>query len=339
RGAESWVELNPPADRVTPLPFSSGGEEYLRLLREAQRDSTQSSARHSLASSRRDTPRDSPKSPPNSPNTELSTEDDLKGVYINYGCNKGEEWTDSRSTVICFIQNRRYAETHPKTPPSGIQNTVLLCELHKGFFYQPSVTSELYVIVTPEEWAKLTQFYEVDHEVTIKKVDDEFVTNPDTCAACMLARVEQERLDSLKYDRATIYIKCIDDSEDNKSENDSETSAKRPKIESCRPSRTRRKVKGSHELKVSSENTLKDLKVMTMQICGAGPYDQHLMLGEHELTDHSQSLASLGIFPGSLLTLKIDTPLESEADMESDSLNNDSASPEKGFKGTELVTS
>ncbi|KAF7418787.1 hypothetical protein HZH68_001440 [Vespula germanica] len=86
---ESWVEVNPiSAERRTPLPFSSGGEEYLRLLREAQRDSTQSSARHSLASSRRDTPRDSPKSPPNSPNTELSTEDELKGVYINYSCNK-----------------------------------------------------------------------------------------------------------------------------------------------------------------------------------------------------------------------------------------------------------
>lgn len=58
---ESWVELNPTsqADRVTPLPFGSGaGDEYLRLLREAQRDSTHSSARHSLASSRRDTPRD-----------------------------------------------------------------------------------------------------------------------------------------------------------------------------------------------------------------------------------------------------------------------------------------
>lgn len=26
----------------------------------------------------------SPKSPPNSPNTELATDDDLKGVYINY---------------------------------------------------------------------------------------------------------------------------------------------------------------------------------------------------------------------------------------------------------------
>lgn len=42
------------------------------------------------------------------------------------------------------------------------------------------------------------------------------------CAACMLARVEQERLESLKYDRATIYIKCIDDNEESKTENDSE---------------------------------------------------------------------------------------------------------------------
>lgn len=30
----------------------------------------------------------SPKSPPNSPNTELSTEDELKGVYINYNGTK-----------------------------------------------------------------------------------------------------------------------------------------------------------------------------------------------------------------------------------------------------------
>lgn len=45
---------------------------------------------------------------------------------------------------------------------------------------------------------------------------------PGLCAACMLARVEQERLESLKYDRATIYIKCIDDNEDAKTENDSE---------------------------------------------------------------------------------------------------------------------
>lgn len=42
-----------------------------------------------------------------------------------------------------------------------------------------------------------------------------------------------------------------------------------------------------------------------MQICGAGPYDQHIMLGEHELIDDNLSLAALGIFPGALLTLKV----------------------------------
>ncbi|XP_043788684.1 BCL2/adenovirus E1B 19 kDa protein-interacting protein 3 isoform X1 [Apis laboriosa] len=97
---KSWVELNPVPDRITPLPFSSGGEEYLRLLREAQRDSLPSSARHSLASSRRGTPRDSPKSPPNSPNTELSTEDELKGVYINYCCNKESEFLEKNTDWI-----------------------------------------------------------------------------------------------------------------------------------------------------------------------------------------------------------------------------------------------
>ncbi|KYN10431.1 BCL2/adenovirus E1B 19 kDa protein-interacting protein 3, partial [Trachymyrmex cornetzi] len=150
---ESWVELvpdQPLAARTTPTPFSITGErEYLRLLREAQRDSTHSSAKHSLASSRRDTPRDSkkrsvvsqrrgmtirthgelfffsrassssvgaqgrvdkscrrrvtllsPKSPPNSPNTELSTEDELKGVYINYGCNKEGELLEKNTDWI-----------------------------------------------------------------------------------------------------------------------------------------------------------------------------------------------------------------------------------------------
>lgn len=42
------------------------------------------------------------------------------------------------------------------------------------------------------------------------------------CAACMLAKVEQERLESLKYDRATIYIKCIDENEESKTDNDYE---------------------------------------------------------------------------------------------------------------------
>lgn len=88
---ESWIELSSTTntcpkspDRTTPLPFTSV-EEYLRLLREAQRESKESSRVASLTSSRRDSPRGSPKSPPNSPNTELATtEEELRGVYINY---------------------------------------------------------------------------------------------------------------------------------------------------------------------------------------------------------------------------------------------------------------
>lgn len=62
---ESWIELSAAAtmagvkspERNTPLPFSSG-DEYLRLLREAQRELDGSSRVVSLASSRRASPRD-----------------------------------------------------------------------------------------------------------------------------------------------------------------------------------------------------------------------------------------------------------------------------------------
>ncbi|XP_011061617.1 PREDICTED: ubiquitin carboxyl-terminal hydrolase 48-like isoform X2 [Acromyrmex echinatior] len=255
--------------------------------------------------------------------------DPLKSFYI---VEKG--FLDSWRSFV------RYAEVYSRTPPTGIQNASLLCEEHKGLLHVPRITNELYTIVTEEEWLKLMQFYDVDYPIVIKKTGDDYSTNPGLCAACMLAKVEQERLESLKYDRATIYVKCIDENVESKMDDaDYEVTTKKPKIAKARPSRTRRKLKGSHELKVSSEITLKELKVMTMQICGAGPYDQHIMLGEHELIDDSLSLAALGIFPGALLTLKIDSPLENETDVESDAHNFDSSSPEKGFKGTELVPS
>ncbi|KAL1122440.1 hypothetical protein AAG570_002771 [Ranatra chinensis] len=96
-------------DRTTPLPFGCG-EEYLRLLREAQRDSNQSSARVSLASSNRA----SPKSPPNSPNTELSLEEDLKGVYINYNNKEGELVCDDQTTDWIWEWSSRPDQIPPK---------------------------------------------------------------------------------------------------------------------------------------------------------------------------------------------------------------------------------
>ena len=61
--AESWVEVNDnpisqlPSDRVNPQGV--GPEDYLRLLREAQRESNQSSALVSLASTRKNSPHSS----------------------------------------------------------------------------------------------------------------------------------------------------------------------------------------------------------------------------------------------------------------------------------------
>jgi len=70
-------------------PF--GGEhDYLRMLREAQRESNRSSSKVSPISSAfisgKNTPCGSPKSPPNTPNPELASSfhDELKAVYINH---------------------------------------------------------------------------------------------------------------------------------------------------------------------------------------------------------------------------------------------------------------
>ncbi|XP_044741642.1 BCL2/adenovirus E1B 19 kDa protein-interacting protein 3 [Chrysoperla carnea] len=86
--SDSWVDLasvqsNSP-ERVTPLPPPLA-DEYVRLLREAQRESNSSSAKVSLASSRRDSPRGSPKSPPNSPNQEKTAtgEEHWNSYYMN----------------------------------------------------------------------------------------------------------------------------------------------------------------------------------------------------------------------------------------------------------------
>lgn len=114
---ESWIELTNNLiqscpDRVTPpLPFSSG-EEYLRLLKEAQRESNPSS----LISSRRDSPKvGSPKSPPNSPNPEpLTNAEELKGVFINYHASKSDKDEKENDKDWMWQWSSRPDQTPPK---------------------------------------------------------------------------------------------------------------------------------------------------------------------------------------------------------------------------------
>ncbi|XP_055856610.1 BCL2/adenovirus E1B 19 kDa protein-interacting protein 3 [Episyrphus balteatus] len=150
---ESWIELSTAAamagvkspDRITPLPFSSG-EEYLRLLREAQRESNQSSRVVSLASSRRDTPRDSPKSPPNSPNTELCPDEDLKHVYINYWSKEGEaqkdtDWFGEWSSRPDQQPPKDWKFEHPKKKSAGY--SIRLTRLGKNSLFSREILYSL----------------------------------------------------------------------------------------------------------------------------------------------------------------------------------------------------
>lgn len=113
---ESWVDITScaspisfqNADRVTPIPFISSGEEYLRLLKEAQKESNSSSRVLSKESSMKG----SPKSPPNSPNNEL--EDDLKGVYINFSNRGGELYNLDKNTDWIWDWSSRPDQEPPK---------------------------------------------------------------------------------------------------------------------------------------------------------------------------------------------------------------------------------
>eukprot|EP00096_Caligus_rogercresseyi_P008235 TRINITY_DN2672_c0_g1_i2.p1 TRINITY_DN2672_c0_g1~~TRINITY_DN2672_c0_g1_i2.p1 ORF type:complete len:214 (+),score=51.88 TRINITY_DN2672_c0_g1_i2:211-852(+) len=94
---DSWVDLSGSFNlstsplRMTPIPFG-GEQDYLRMLREAQRESSRSSnkvspissAFMSLSSTTRNTPSQSPKSRPNTPNPDLTFfPDDMDNIYVN----------------------------------------------------------------------------------------------------------------------------------------------------------------------------------------------------------------------------------------------------------------
>ncbi|CAG7836846.1 unnamed protein product [Allacma fusca] len=141
--SESWVDIGVNSGRVTPVavpavglvngsPIASVafsgqlashiGEEYLRLLKEAQRESNHSSARVSLASSLRGSRCESPKSPPNSPNTELSNEDEeLKGIFINKESEGSKEWIINYWNARCDRPSK--TEENGKNAKVGFRKT------------------------------------------------------------------------------------------------------------------------------------------------------------------------------------------------------------------------
>lgn len=184
--SDSWVDLGTATTTATASPISLsgavtptrglfmssnpfGGEhDYLRMLREAQRESNRSSSKVSPISSAfisvKTTPAGSPKSPPNTPNPELASSfhDELKAVYINHLVKPDEEqdgltasdimwdWS-SRPNIPCnrewtftSVRSRKSSSSSKlsslnnskeSTPPNGKKEKLLD---KRSLYYSPS---------------------------------------------------------------------------------------------------------------------------------------------------------------------------------------------------------
>ncbi|KAI1301417.1 Ubiquitin carboxyl-terminal hydrolase 48 [Halotydeus destructor] len=105
-----------------------------------------------------------------------------------------------------------------------------------------------------------------------------------------------------------------------------------------RRSSRRRKYRDEHEFVVSSQETLKDLKVKIMDKFKVATYDQHLSVNDVPLENNDKTLAELNVYPDSFVLLRVDeapcngNPLEEDED-------DMKGRPEQGFKGTQLQKS
>ncbi|RWS31767.1 ubiquitin carboxyl-terminal hydrolase 48-like protein [Leptotrombidium deliense] len=71
-----------------------------------------------------------------------------------------------------------------------------------------------------------------------------------------------------------------------------------------RRSARKRRYRDEKMFTISSQQTLKDLKVMIMSEFKVATYDQHLYLNDSPLEGNEQTLASLNVEPNSLIYLR-----------------------------------
>lgn len=238
---------------------------------------------------------------------------------------------------------------------------------------EESASSSRFVVVTQAEWNTLFKFYSADQDITVERdlQSNTLITKPAVCEECVLARLKVEERELLHYEKARIFIRkvavtkgkndhmqdtgsgsnvasseCKDDPEYQGSD------AKRPKLAlpSCssptsgvsasagdarvRKSTRHRRMRGEKELYVSSKQTLKELKVMVMNLFHVAPFDQNLSIGGRDLLDNEATLESLHVYPHSVILLKADEPGD-DASLMDDDIKPDTF--EEGFKGTQLL--
>ncbi|XP_073990020.1 ubiquitin carboxyl-terminal hydrolase 48-like isoform X2 [Rhodnius prolixus] len=260
---------------------------------------------------------------------------------------------------------RKFIKEGGRTEPlHSLRGSSLLCE-HGDLMYSLELDQEPtpVVAITKEEMQILSGFYAVDKEVTVTYGPNGEVidTNPKLCMECMLRRLENEQKALLQYDKAKIYIRQI--SNKNAMDEPQRNRSPSPRLESknkcvtstntndmaagdsvhntvsqseaIRRSTRHRRVRGEKEVFMSSVETLRDLKLKILKVLNVAPYDQHLSTEDGRmLVDQTATLASLNIFPNSVLLLRVDEPTE---DSSTPDVYISPSEPEEGFKGTVLL--
>ena len=166
------------------------------------------------------------------------------------------------------------------------------------------------------------------------KVTVDVTISPALCCECIkgLAIEEQKKLQF--YDDADIYVvkstKTVIEMVEAVSRAEFSHSTNVRNIRSRRCARGEKRISN-----ISSNFTLKQLKLKIMTLFSVPPFDQNLWLNGKFLSDDSATLGSLDIIPECTLTLVEDLPNPDDVPFICETSK--SAEPEVGFLGTSLI--
>nr|XP_039273136.1 ubiquitin carboxyl-terminal hydrolase 48-like [Styela clava] len=157
---------------------------------------------------------------------------------------------------------------------------------------------------------------------------------PELCQDCIVGRAVQKEHSLRNYTDREIYIKKVILDKMKSWSNE----FKKPSQENCvRKSKRAHTTPGGKKITVSSNWTLKELKIKIMHMFSVPPFDQNLWLEDKILTDNSATLGSLSVLPNCTIILIADEPDDNAQEMLPVISNNDQVL-EEGFKGTSLLT-
>ncbi|CAG2108466.1 unnamed protein product, partial [Medioppia subpectinata] len=226
-------------------------------------------------------------------------------------------------------------------PPEVIENSGLLCA-HQMFLYPTNKTEIVgndckFVILPKDEWESLIAFYSNDFEiqflVLLNENNDKFIESiPSFCDSCFQSLILEEERERLTYNNQFIYVRKVEKNESNSDDSHDKQeinsdgyhekmngkkfkkedtkhafigNGENNTFQGLRRSSRRRKNKNEKEIKVSSTNTLLDLKIQIMNIFRVAPYDQNLSLNDKPLDANNKTLAELHVEPYSIITLTV----------------------------------